>query len=326
MVIARTGCARHAQRAVPLSAGLSLRLSGRHVGDRDIYEIAAARRAVLSKDFSRAGVGAERVLRNRVSGRYPRVRRLRDMDAARQIRHYARVMHWGSIPDPGAIGTGRPRSRFRAQHVAQPLNPRKGYRFRDTWRVRARCLAALQYKRSLGGWDLSRAWTAEGGQPGRSGTLAALMAPDPFYKRYLSPPFGKCAHAGALHREPRRPKGSPSAVAHDELSTRHGLEYAENWRVAFATRKRVREPPGTPIGDLRGQSARHRTTPNGPSASISAATHQMTASSSGIKPERRKWRYTQHRQASSRGGSRASGAAAPATSDSRVSIVILLGA
>lgn len=199
--------------------GLSMRLTGSTWWAKEpIYEYrSSGGRLVLSKDFSRAGLGADRGVRNRIS-----------VGVVREYEDYAITEQ--ALTDPTfreeliALGldpdTGRGKGTLSALEVeferntsTQPLNPRQGYSISGHLESAGTLLGGdFSYNELLGE---VRTYLPIGSQivwanKVRSGTLAGSDgAQIPFYKRYFVGGSSSVRGWGRYQVAPLGPSGLP---------------------------------------------------------------------------------------------------------------------
>jgi outer membrane protein assembly complex protein YaeT len=262
-----------------LQPGLSVRLSGSTWWAQEpIYEYrSSGGRLVLSKDFSRAGVGADRGVRNRLSA-----------SLIREYEDYA--ISEGALADPTfreeliALGldpdTGRGAGTLSAFEIdferntsAQPLNPRQGYSVSGHLESAGSLLGgSFAYNEVLG--EL-RGYLELGprlvwANRARAGTLAGSDgAQIPFYKRYFVGGSSSVRGWGRYQVSPLSRAGMPiGGRTMMEMSTeaRFGIR-GKLSGVAFIDGGNVwREPWDVQLSDLRwaaGPGIRYET-PIGP--------------------------------------------------------------
>ena len=262
-------------------AGMSLRVSGSTWWSREpIYESrSTGGRIVLSKDFSRAGVGAERGVRNRLS--LSLIREYEDYaisaSALADASFREELIALGLDPD-----TGRGRGTLSAFEIdferntsSQPLNPRQGYSISGHLESAGSLFGgSFAYNELLGE---VRTYLEIGprliwANRARSGTLAGSDgAQIPFYKRYFVGGSGSVRGWGRYQVSPLSAAGMPiGGRTMMELTTeaRFGIRgklsgvvfvdggnvWREPWDVRFSELRWAAGPGiryDTPIGPMR---------------------------------------------------------------------------
>lgn len=259
--------------------GLSVRLSGSTWWAQEpIYEYrSSGGRLVLSKDFSRAGIGADRGVRNRVS--LALVREYEDYaiseTALADATFREELIALGLDPDTGR-GKGTLSSfeiDFERNTAAQPLNPRQGYSISGHVESAGTLLGgSFNYNEVLGE---ARVYLPLGprivwANRARSGTLAGSDgAQIPFYKRYFVGGSNSVRGWGRYQVSPLSPAGMPiGGRTMVELSTEARFPIRGKLTgVAFVDGGNVwRDPWNVQLNDLRwaaGPGIRYET-PIGP--------------------------------------------------------------
>jgi outer membrane protein assembly complex protein YaeT len=199
--------------------GLSVRLTGSTWWAKEpIYEYrSSGGRVVLSKDFSRAGLGADRGVRNRIS--VGLIREYEDYaiteEALTDATFREELIALGLDPDTGR-GKGTLSAveiEFERNTSAQPLNPRQGYSISGHLESAGRLMRGdFTYNELLGEVRTylpigpSIVWANKV----RSGTLAGSdSALIPFYKRYFVGGSSSVRGWGRYQVAPLSPGGLP---------------------------------------------------------------------------------------------------------------------
>jgi len=286
--------------------GLSLRLSGSTWWAAEpIYEYrSSGARAVLSKDFSRAGVGAIRGVRNRVS--LSLIREYEDYaisdSALADATFREELIALGLDPDTGR-GSGTLSAielDFERNTAAQPLNPRQGYSISGHLESAGSLLGGsftynelLAEMRTYLGLGPRVVWANRV----RSGTLAGSDgAQIPFYKRYFVGGSGSVRGWGRYQVSPLSPAGQPiGGRTMMEVSTeaRFGIR-GKLSGVAFVDGGNVwSQPWDVQLSDLRwavGPGIRYDT-PIGPMrVDLGLQLNPIDGLVIEGNPEKRKWR------------------------------------
>ena len=286
--------------------GLSVRLSGSTWWAKEpIYEYrSSGGRVVLSKDFSRAGVGAIRGVRNHVS--LSLIREYEDYaiseSALADLTFREELIALGLDPD-----TGRGKGTLSAFEIdferntsEQPLNPRQGYAVSGHLESAGSLLGgSFTYNEVLGE---VRTYLELGprfvwANRARSGTLAGSDgAQIPFYKRYFVGGSSSVRGWGRYQVSPLSPSGLPiGGRTMMEVSTeaRFGIK-GKLSGVVFVDGGNVwREPWDVQLSDLRwaaGPGIRYDT-PIGPMRfDLGLQLNPIDGLVIEGNPERRKWR------------------------------------
>ena len=211
---------------------------------------------MLSKDFSRAGLGADRGVRNRLS-----------LSLIREYEDYA--ISDSALSDPTfrdeliALGlnpdTGRGKGTLSAFEIdferntsSQPLNPRQGYSVAGHLESAGSLLGgSFTYNEVLGEVRtyLELAPRFVWANRARSGTLAGSDgAQIPYYKRYFLGGSGSVRGWGRYQVSPLSPDGLPiGGRTMMEVSTeaRFGIRGRLSGVVVYRWRQRVASSPGT---------------------------------------------------------------------------------
>ena len=286
--------------------GLSLRLSGSTWwAEEPIYEYrSSGGRAVISKDFSRAGVGASRGVRNRIS--VSLIREYEDYAiseaALADVTFREELIALGLDPDTGR-GSGTLSAfevDFERNTSAQPLNPRQGYSISGHLESAGSLLGgSFTYNEILGETrtylELGRGivWANRL----RSGTLAGSDgAQIPFYKRYFVGGSGSVRGWGRYQVSPLSPSGQAiGGRTMMEVSTEARFPIRGKLSgVAFLDGGNVwREPWDVQLNDLRwavGPGIRYDT-PIGPMRfDLGLQLNPISGLVIEGNPEKRKWR------------------------------------
>ena len=289
-----------------LQPGLSLRLSGSTWWSREpIYESrSSGGRISLSKDFSRAGVGADRGVRNHLS--ISLVREYEDYSiseaALADPTFREELIALGLDPDTGR-GTGTLSAfevDFERNTSSQPLNPRQGYSISGHLESAGSLLGGSFSYNELHGevrtyLELGPrlVWASRA----RSGTLAGSDgAQIPFYKRYFVGGSGSVRGWGRYQVSPLSPGGLPiGGRTMMEVSTeaRFGIR-GKLSGVVFVDGGNVwRDPWDVQLSDLRwaaGPGIRYDT-PIGPMRfDLGLQLNPIDGLVIEGNPEKRKWR------------------------------------
>ena len=286
--------------------GLSLRLSGSTWWAREpIYEYrSSGGRLVLSKDFSRVGVGTDRGARNRVG-----------LSLIREYEDYA--ISESALADPSfreeliALGldpdTGRGKGTLSAFEIdferntsSQPLNPRQGYSISGHLESAGTLLGgSFNYNEVLGE---VRTYLELGprfvwANRARSGTLAGSDgAQIPFYKRYFVGGSSSVRGWGRYQVSPSSPAGMPiGGRTMMEMSTeaRFGIRGKLSGVVFIDGGNVWPDPWDVQLNDLRwaaGPGLRYDT-PIGPMrVDVGVQLNPIDGLVIEGNPEKRKWR------------------------------------
>jgi len=286
--------------------GLSVRLSGSTWWSREpiFTSRSSGARFVLSKDFSRTGVGTDRGARNRLS-----------LGLIREYQDYAiadvaladptfreELIALGLDPDSGR-GSGTLSAfevDFQRNTSTQPLNPRQGYSIRGHLESAGSLLGGSFNYNELHGEV--RTYLELGSRViwanrVRSGTLAGSDGAEiPFYKRYFVGGSSSVRGWGRYQVSPLSPAGLPiGGRTMMEVSTeaRFGIR-GKLSGVAFIDGGNVwREPWDVQLGDLRwaaGPGIRYDT-PIGPMrVDVGLQLNPIEGLVIEGNPEKRKWR------------------------------------